>query len=100
MATDTGTNTTMRLRCDSVKNRGTDLLSRARTGQNSSQSKESVAGENKSGRLEGNKLQVCHCGWKIVRKIVKEVSDEAVKSSQWIWIRRSSSSWGPSRGST
>ena len=35
-----------------------------------------------------------------VRKIVKEVSDEAVKSSQWIWIRRSSSSWGPSRGST
>ena len=35
-----------------------------------------------------------------VRKIVKEVSDEAVKSSQWIWIRRSKSSWGPSRGST
>ena len=32
-----------------------------------------------------------------VRKIVKEVSDEAVKSSQWIWIR---SSWGPSMGST
>ena len=35
-----------------------------------------------------------------LRKIVKEVSDEAVKSSQWIWIRRSNSSWGPSRGST
>ena len=35
-----------------------------------------------------------------VRKIVKEVSDEAVKSSQWIWIRRSNSSWGASRGST
>ena len=47
MATDTGTNTTMRWRCDSVKNWGTDLFSRARTGQNSSQSKESVAGENK-----------------------------------------------------
>ena len=27
-----------------------------------------------------------------VRKIVKEVSDEPVKSSQWIWIRRSNSS--------
>ena len=62
MATDTGTNTTMRWRCDSVKNRGTDLFSRARTGHNSYQSKESVAGENKSGRLEGNKLQVCPCG--------------------------------------
>ena len=35
-----------------------------------------------------------------VREIVKEVSDEAVKSSQWIWIRRNSSSWGPIRGST
>ena len=35
-----------------------------------------------------------------VRKIVKEVSDEAVKSSQGIWIRRSNCSWGPSRGST
>ena len=35
-----------------------------------------------------------------VRKIVKEVSDEAVKSSQWIWIRRNNSSWVPSRGST
>ena len=35
-----------------------------------------------------------------VRKIVKVVSDEAVRFSQWIWIRRSSSSWGPSRGST
>ena len=35
-----------------------------------------------------------------VRKMVKEVSDEALKSSQWIWIRRSNSSWGPSRGST
>ena len=34
------------------------------------------------------------------RKIVKEVSDDAVKSSQWIWIRRRSSSWGPRRGST
>ena len=33
-------------------------------------------------------------------KLVKEVSDEAVKSSQRIWIRRSNSSWGPSRGST
>jgi len=36
------------------------------------------------------------CKW----KIVKEVSDEAVKSSQLIWIRGSNSSWGPSRGST
>ena len=35
-----------------------------------------------------------------VRKIVMEMSDEAVKSSQWIWIRRSNSSWGPSRGSS
>ena len=35
-----------------------------------------------------------------VREIVKEVSVEAVKSSQWIWIRRSNSRWGPSRGST
>ena len=35
-----------------------------------------------------------------VRKIVKEVSDKAVKSSQWIWIRRNNSSWGPSSGST
>ena len=35
-----------------------------------------------------------------VRKIVKEVSDEGIKSSQWIWIRRSNSSWGPSRGSS
>jgi len=35
-----------------------------------------------------------------VRKIVKEMADEAVKSSQWIWIRRSNSIWGPSRGST
>ena len=34
-----------------------------------------------------------------VRKIVKEVSDEAVKSSQWIRIR-SNSRWGPSRGRT
>ena len=34
-----------------------------------------------------------------VRKIVKEMSDEAVRSSQWIWIRRSNSSWGPSRES-
>ena len=34
------------------------------------------------------------------RELVKEVSDEAVKSSQWIWIRRSNSSWGPGRGST
>ena len=33
-----------------------------------------------------------------VRKIVKEVSDEAVKSSHWIWIRRSNSSWGPQQG--
>ena len=35
-----------------------------------------------------------------VRKIVKEMSDDAVRSSQWIWIRRSNSRWGPSRGST
>ena len=35
-----------------------------------------------------------------VRKMVKEVSEEAVKSSQWIWIRRNNSSWGSSRGST
>jgi len=28
---------------------------------------------------------------------VKEVS-EAVRSSQWIWIRRSNSSWGPAGG--
>ena len=35
-----------------------------------------------------------------VRKIVKEMSDEAVRASQWIWIRRSNSSWGPGRGST
>ena len=69
MATDTGTNTTMRWRCDSVKNRGTDLFSRARPGQNSSQSKESVAGENKSGRLEGNKLQVYPCGWQKVTSV-------------------------------
>jgi len=33
-----------------------------------------------------------------VKKIVKEVSDEAVKSSRWIWISRSSSSWGPAGG--
>ena len=63
MATDTGTNTTMSWRCDSVKDRGMDLFSRARAGQNSSQRKESVAGENKSVSLEGNKLQVCPCGW-------------------------------------
>jgi len=25
--------------------------------------------------------------------------NEAVRASQWIWIRRSNSSWGPSRGS-
>ena len=49
-----------------MKNRGTDLFSRARTGQNSSQNKESIAGENKRGRLEGNKLQVCPCGWQKV----------------------------------
>ena len=35
-----------------------------------------------------------------VRKIVKEMSDEAVRSSLWIWIRKNNSSWGPSRGST
>ena len=35
-----------------------------------------------------------------MRKIVKEMADEAVKSSQWIWIRKSNSSWGSSRGST
>ncbi|ONI45659.1 hypothetical protein AN642_00180 [Epulopiscium sp. SCG-B10WGA-EpuloA2] len=35
-----------------------------------------------------------------VRKIVKDMSDEAVKSSQWIWMRRNNGSWGPSRGST
>jgi len=69
MATDTGTNMTMRWRCDSVKDRGTDLFSRARAGQNSSQSKESVAGENKSGRREGNKLQVCLCGWQKVTSV-------------------------------
>ena len=33
-----------------------------------------------------------------VRKIVKEVSDEAVKSCRWIWIRRSNNSWGPAGG--
>jgi len=69
MATDTGTNTAMRWRCDSVKDRGTDLFSRARSGQNSSQSKESVAGENKCGRLEGNKLQVCPCGWQKITSV-------------------------------
>ena len=63
MATDTGTNMTMSWRCDSLKDKGTNLFSRARAGQNSSQSKESVDGENKSGRPEGNKLQVCPCGW-------------------------------------
>ena len=69
MATDTGTNMTMRWRCDSVKDRGMDLFSRATTGQNSSQSKESVAGENKSDRLEGNKLQVCPCYWHKVTSV-------------------------------
>ena len=29
-----------------------------------------------------------------VRKVVKELSDEAAQASQWIWIRRSNSSWG------
>ena len=29
-----------------------------------------------------------------LRKIVKEMSDEAVRSSQWIWYRRNSVSWG------
>jgi len=43
MATDTGTNMTMSWRCDSVKDRGTDLFSRTRAGQNSSQGKVSVA---------------------------------------------------------
>ena len=69
MVTDTGTNTTMRLRCDSVKDRSTELFSGARTGQNSSQSKESIAGDNKSGRLEGNKLQVCPCGCQTVTSV-------------------------------
>ena len=73
MATDTGTYMTMRWRCDSVKDRGTDLFSRARAGQNSSQGKESVAGGNKSGRLEGNNLQVCPCGWQ------KVTSDRGLK---------------------
>ena len=35
-----------------------------------------------------------------VRKIVKDMSDEAARSSQWIWMRRNNGSWGPSRGST
>ncbi len=35
-----------------------------------------------------------------VRKILKDMSDEAVRSSQWIWMRRNNGSWGPSRGST
>ena len=61
MATDTGTKMTMSWRCDSVKDRGMCLFSRARTGQNSSQGKVSIAGENKSGRSEGNKLRVCPC---------------------------------------
>ena len=69
MATDTGTNMTMSWRCDSVKDRGTDLFSRVRAGQNSSQSKESIAGENKSGRLDVNKLQVCPCGWQRVTSV-------------------------------
>ena len=71
METDTETNMTMRWRCDSVKDRGTNIFSRARAGQKSSQSKESVAGENKSGRLEENKLQVCPCGWQKVTSGLK-----------------------------
>ena len=35
-----------------------------------------------------------------VRKIVKDMSDEAARSSQWIWMRRSNGSWGPNRGSS
>ena len=60
-----------------MKDRGTDLFSRARTGQNSSQSKESVAGVNKRGRLEGNKLQVCPCGWqKVTSEALKCIREE------------------------
>ena len=29
-----------------------------------------------------------------LRKTVREMSDEAARSSQWIWIRRNSSNWG------
>lgn len=29
-----------------------------------------------------------------LRKTVREMSDEAARSSQWIWIRRNNSSWG------
>ena len=52
-----------------MKDRGTDLFSRVRSGQNISQSKESILGENKSGRLEGNELQVCPCGWQKVTSV-------------------------------
>ena len=52
-----------------MKDRGIDLFSRARAWQNSCQRKESVAGENKSGRLKGNKLQVCPCGWQKVTSV-------------------------------
>ena len=30
-----------------------------------------------------------------LRKTVKEMSEEAARSSQWIWIRRNNDSWGP-----
>ena len=92
MATDTGMNTTMRWRCDSVKNRGTDLFSRARTGQNSSQNKESIAGENKSGRLEGNKLQVCPCGWQKVMSVKGLKMHQGIKmcgKRRSVWPHRS-----------
>ena len=69
MATDTGTDMTMSWICDSVKDRGTDLFSRTRAGQNSSQGDVSVAGENKNVRLEGNKLQICPCGWQKVTSV-------------------------------
>ena len=52
-----------------MKDRDTNIFHRARAGQNSSQNKESIAGENKSGRLEGNKLQVCPCGWQKVTSV-------------------------------
>ena len=67
MTTDIGTDTTMTWICDSVKDRGTDLSSRARI--SSTLGKASASVEDKSSTVENKMPQVCPCGWQKVTSV-------------------------------
>lgn len=61
MGTDMGMDTTKHWSCNSVKDRATDLSSRARV--SSIQGKVNVSVEGKAGTVESKMLRVCPCGW-------------------------------------